>query len=178
MKVKEKGNCALHSINGERPMANLMNRRIDDCVICIILGAFSLLVPELAGAEDKKPAGAEKEVRTVLDDQVVAWNKGDLPGFMAGYWSSKDLTFYSGKDKRQGWEETLQRYKMRYQGEGKEMGTLSFAELDIKLLSDDYALIKGRWQVEMKKEKLDGLFTLIMRKTDKGWKIVHDHTSG
>jgi ketosteroid isomerase-like protein len=30
----------------------------------------------------------------------------------------------------------------------------------------------------MKKENLDGLFTLIMRKTDDGWRIVHDHTSG
>ena len=159
-------------------MANLMNRRIDNRASRIILCALCLLLPDLAFADDKKPEGADKEIRTVLDDQVAAWNKGDLPGFMAGYWSSKDLTFYSGKDKRQGWDETLQRYKMRYQGEGKEMGTLTFAELDIKLLSDDYALVKGRWQVEMKKEKLDGLFTLIVRKTDKGWKIIHDHTSG
>jgi ketosteroid isomerase-like protein len=159
-------------------MDNPMIRQIDKRSIGIILGACCLILPELACADDKKPAGAEKEIRTVLDEQVIAWNKGDLPGCMAGYWNSKELTFYSGKDKRQGWEETLQRYKTRYQGEGKEMGTLTFAELDIKPLSDDYALVKGRWQVEMKKEKLEGLFTLIVRKTDKGWKIIHDHTSG
>ncbi len=144
----------------------------------LILISCCLLLPNLVCADDKKEADGEKEIRHVLGDQVAAWNKGDLTGFMAGYWNSKDLTFYSGKDKRQGWEETLQRYKMRYQGEGKEMGTLTFAELEVKLLGEDYAVVKGRWNVEMKKEKLDGLFTLIMRRTDKGWKIVHDHTSG
>jgi beta-aspartyl-peptidase (threonine type) len=138
----------------------------------------SLILPNFVSADDTKPADGEKEIRQVLDDQVAAWNKGDLAGFMAGYWNSKDLTFYSGRDKQQGWEETLQRYKTRYQGEGKEMGTLAFSELEIKLLANDYAVVKGRWKVVMKKENLEGLFTLIVRKTDKGWKIIHDHTSG
>jgi uncharacterized protein (TIGR02246 family) len=159
-------------------MLNSINPRIHLGKTHAILLSSCLVFPNLICADDKKPADGEQQIRQVLDDQVAAWNKGDLAGFMAGYWNSKDLTFYSGKDKRQGWEETLQRYKMRYQGEGKEMGTLTFAELEIKLLGDDYAVVKGRWKVVMKKENLEGLFTLIMRKTDKGWKIIHDHTSG
>jgi beta-aspartyl-peptidase (threonine type) len=97
---------------------------------------------------------------------------------MKGYWNSKDLTFYSGKDKKNGWQETIERYKKRYQGEGKEMGKLTFSELEIQLISADYAIVKGRWKVEMKKELLDGLFTLVMKKLPEGWRIVHDHTSG
>jgi beta-aspartyl-peptidase (threonine type) len=128
-------------------------------------------------ADDKKEADSQKEIRQLLGDQVAAWNKGDLIGFMEGYWHSKDLTFYSGKDKRLGWNETLQRYKMRYQGDGKEMGTLTFGELEIEMLGDDHALVKGRWKLDLKKENVEGLFTLILRKTDKGWKIIHDHTS-
>ena len=143
--------------------------------ICFIA---CLLVPLTATAEEKKNNAEETAIRKVLDDQVISWNKGDLPGFMAGYWNSKDLTFYSGKDKRQGWNETLDRYKNRYQGEGKEMGNLAFSKLEVQLLNTEFAIVKGRWFVEMKKQKLDGLFTLVMRKTDKGWKIVHDHTSG
>ncbi len=79
--------------------------------------------------------------------------------------------------KRQGWKETLQQRKMRYQGEGKEMGSLTFGELEIEMLGDDHALVKGRWKLELKKENVEGLFTLVMRKTDKGWRIIHDHTS-
>jgi ketosteroid isomerase-like protein len=29
-----------------------------------------------------------------------------------------------------------------------------------------------------KTETFDGLFTLVMKQTDQGWRIVHDHTSG
>jgi hypothetical protein len=45
-------------------------------------------------------------------------------------------------------------------------------------LNPEFAVVKGRWNVELKKETLSGLFTLIMKKTDQGWVIVHDHTSG
>lgn len=144
-----------------------------------LISIFTILLATGAiSAEEKKPSAELTAIRKVLDDQVTAWNKGDLQAFMAGYWKSKELTFYSGKDKRQGWDETLERYKNRYQGEGKEMGKLSFAELDVQLLNPEFAIVKGRWNVEMKRETLNGLFTLVMRNTDKGWVIVHDHTSG
>jgi uncharacterized protein (TIGR02246 family) len=119
----------------------------------------------------------EIAVRKVLDDQVAAWNSGDLEAFMAGYWNSDDLTFYSGKEKRQGWKETLERYRQRYQGEGKEMGTLKFSELTVQPLGNGYALVRGRWELKLSKEDIGGLFTLIFQKTKDGWKIIHDHTS-
>src|SRR6202011_3284758 len=102
--------------------------------------------------EDKDTASREEPsaqaaIRKVLEDQDAAWNRGDLPGFMEGYWHSPELSFYSGKDKRQGWQETFDRYRARYQGEGKEMGQVTFSELDIQLLGTDTALVRGRWKV-------------------------------
>lgn len=136
-----------------------------------------LIASDATTAEEKKQSAEETTIRKVLHDQVTAWNKGDLAGFMAGYWNSKDLTFYAGKDKHLGWDKALARYQKRYQGEGKEMGKLAFSELEVQLLNPEFAVVKGRWNVEMKKETLNGLFTLILRNTDKGWRIVHDHTS-
>lgn len=117
-------------------------------------------------------------IRTVLTDQVVAWNKGDLQGFMAGYWRSDALTFFSGKDATRGWAATLERYQKRYQAEGKEMGKLTFSELEIDMLGADAAFVRGRWKVVQRKETHAGLFTLIVKKVPEGWRIVHDHTSG
>lgn len=128
-------------------------------------------------ADERKPSTEEEQIRSLLDDQVVAWNKGDLEGFMKGYWNSEELTFYSGKDVKTGWKSTMQRYKERYQGKGKEMGKLKFSGLEIQSIGPMAAIVKGRWQVELKKEKLEGLFTLLLRKTADGWRIVHDHTS-
>src|SRR5262245_59856048 len=84
-------------------------------------GAIELPDPEArrVSVKDLKKTHAEtlgkKAITKVLDDQVVAWNKGDLEGFMAGYWKSDDLTFFSGKDVTKGWDATLERYKKRYQ---------------------------------------------------------------
>ena len=152
-------------------------------------GGFSLVVvlPLLLGAalpvERTASSGAEeasrkKTIRQVLDDQVAAWNKGDLDGFMAGYWNAENLTFFSGKDQTKGWKATLERYRKRYQADGKEMGKLAFRDLQIEVLGPDSAFVRGRWQLEMKKERLGGLFTLIVKKMPEGWRIVHDHTSG
>ena len=118
------------------------------------------------------------DLRKVLDEQVVAWNKGDLVGFMKGYWNSKELTFVSGKDATRGWQETLDRYKKRYQSEGKEMGKLAFSDVDVSVLSPGVALVTGKWELTLSKETVGGRYTLIMKKLDEGWRIVHDHTSG
>jgi uncharacterized protein (TIGR02246 family) len=138
----------------------------------------SLLAPAVLIAAEKAPSAEETAIRQVLTEQVTAWNKGDLPGFMTGYWKSKELTFFGGADKHQGWDAAFERYKKRYQGEGREMGQLSFAELEVQVVTPEYALVKGRWKVELKKEERGGLFTLVMKKIDRAWVIVHDHTSG
>ena len=120
----------------------------------------------------------EKAIRQMLDDQVAAWNKGDLDGFMAGYWNSPELTFISGKDLTRGYEATLERYRKKYQAEGKEMGKLAFTDVVVTPLGPDAALVTGKWELTLSKDKVGGRYTLVVRKLPAGWRIVHDHTSG
>ncbi len=134
-----------------------------------------LLVPSLV--EPPKKETAEEAIRKVLDDQAKAWNRGDLEGFMAGYWKSPELTFSSGGEQTKGWEATLERYRKRYKGEGKEMGTLAFTDVSVQTLSGDSAFVRGRFQLVRTKDKPSGLFTLIVKRFPEGWRIVHDHTS-
>jgi beta-aspartyl-peptidase (threonine type) len=137
-------------------------------VLCVLLSA---------GLSAGGPAKEQAAVKKVLDDQTVAWNKGDLEGFMAGYWKSEKLSFFSGDKKTAGWQATLDRYRKRYQADGKEMGKLSFDELSIELLGDDHALVRGRFRLQLKSEAPTGIFTLVLRRLPEGWRIVHDHTS-
>ncbi len=142
----------------------------------ILLAAtmFPVALPALA----EEPANPDRDaVIKVLTNQEAAWNRGDLRGFMQGYWNSPELSFYSGRDKRKGWQETYERFQKRYQADGREMGKLSFSDLSVEPLSDTKMLVRGRWKVELKAETLDGLFTLIVEKKPEGWRIVHDHTS-
>jgi beta-aspartyl-peptidase (threonine type) len=97
---------------------------------------------------------------------------------MKGYWHSPELTFYSGGNIASGWEAALERYQRNYQGTGKEMGALEFQDLEIDVLSRDAAMVTGKWQLTKSDgKKPHGLFTLIFKKMQPGWQIVHDHTS-
>lgn len=138
----------------------------------------ALALPTLAWAqnENSKDARPVREIRSVLDRQVEAWNRRDLEAFMDGYWNSPDLTFYSGGTKTAGWKETLGRYRKTYQSEGTEMGQLAFTEIQIEMLGPASALVRGRWRLKMQSGEPNGLFTLIFRRLPGGWKIVHDHT--
>ena len=119
-----------------------------------------------------------KTPRAVLDAQVEAWNRGDLEAFMAGYWRSPDLVFCSGATVTKGWDETLARYRKRYQSEGRDMGRLRFDAVEVLPLGDDAALARGAFHLVMSDGKEPhGLFTLLLRRLDGTWRIVHDHTS-
>ena len=139
-----------------------------------------LLFPAVAFAQNTQEDPSQKAdaIRKVMNAQVTAWNRGDIEGFMDGYWKSPNLEFYSGATVTKGWDATLERYKKNYQQGGKEMGTLDFSDLEIHTNPSDSAWVTGKWHMKMKDgTDRGGLFTLIFRKTQQGWKIVHDHTS-
>ena len=140
-----------------------------------IVASLLLLVLTLPVYAQQTPV---TEARRVLDAQVDAWNRGDLEGYMAGYWKSPELTFFSGGTITKGWQPTLERYRKRYQREGREMGRLDFSEVEYQQLGPESVMVRGRWHLVMKDGKEPkGLFTVILRKLPEGWRIVHDHSS-
>lgn len=143
--------------------------------LILLVGVVMVVATCIAASREGPPA--EAAIRKLLDDQADAWNRGDLDGFMVGYWNSPQLSFYSPKGKRSGWQETFDRYRAEYQSAGKEMGSLTFSELHIQMIGPDTALVRGRWQLQMKKDNPGGLFTLIVKRLPEGWRVVHDHTS-
>lgn len=61
------------------------------------------------------------------------------------------------------------------------MGKLAFEAYTTQWLGDSHALVIGRWSLEWppaaEKKPVRGVFSLVMVRTDGGWKIQHDHTS-
>lgn len=142
-----------------------------------LLGAM-LTACATGGAGGGAGPPPEDGVRVVLEDQVAAWNRGDLQGFMEGYWRSPDLTFTSGGTVRRGWRTTLDRYRETYGGRAETMGRLSFSDLEVHPLGTDAAWVLGRWRLAFADgDTAAGVFTLVFRRLDGAWRIVHDHTS-
>jgi len=144
------------------------------------LGALAIAALLMTGFAPvaREPEDAAQAVRAILDRQVIDWNKGDLDGFLNGYWKSPKVVFQSGGQRFDGWEAMRDRYRRRYQGTGRAMGRVEFSGLEIETLGPEAALARGRWCLFMPDgTKPAGLFTVIFRKLPEGWKIVHDHTS-
>lgn len=138
---------------------------------------FAFLAAASSSFAQNQPSQKRAAIERVMRQQEDAWNKGDLEGFMQGYWKSPDLTFFSGAQVLHGWQETLDRYRKRYQSEGHEMGRLEFSALQVEALGDA-GFVRGSWKLTMRDGKTPhGVFTLILRKFPEGWRIVHDHTS-
>lgn len=136
----------------------------------------SLLLLTLAAAASQ-PTSPQAAIREVLNNQVEAWNNKDLQGFMQGYWRSPDLTFVSGATVYRGWDNAMERYRKAYQSEGKQMGKLTFSDLQIEMLAPSAALVRGSFHLAMPDGKQPhGVFTLVFRKFPEGWRIIHDHT--
>ena len=145
-----------------------------------VLVAIVILTLQASEQNPSKKAGHDAKIiaalRAVLEAQRDAWNRGDIEGYMDGYARSADTVFVSGDNVMHGWQSVLERYKKSYDSREK-MGTLTFADLEIKVLSNDAAVCLGRWHLQRANDEPHGRFTLIFSRTKQGWKIVHDHTS-
>ncbi|MEX2117147.1 MAG: DUF4440 domain-containing protein [Bacteroidota bacterium] len=130
-----------------------------------------MLLPVLVLAQSDK-----EQIQTVLRDQVESWNKGDIEGYMKGYWNSDQTMFVSGANVLTGYDSVLVRYKRNY-GTREKMGFLSFGDLKIRLIGKESAFVTGQWQLQRKEDKPGGRFTLLLEKKPAGWRIVYDHTS-
>ena len=143
-------------------------------ILLMLIVAFTATPGTLA--QSKPKADSETAIRAVLDAQAAAWNRGDIEGYMNGYDRSPNTEFVGADSITRGWQDVLDRYKKRYDTREK-MGTLTFSDLEITILSNDAALALGRWRLKRANDEPHGTFTLLFRKTKAGWRIVHDHSS-
>jgi ketosteroid isomerase-like protein len=164
-------------------MPKILSKRMRAITACS-LAAILFVATSMAQTPAARKSD-EAVIRSVIDNQVIAWNRGDIPAFMASYEDSPETTFVGTDSVNKGFQPILERYKKGYANKD-QMGTLTFKELDIRLLpsashATEYAIVTGRFHLERTAKgtasKDDGIFSLVWHKTPSGWKIVLDHTA-
>ncbi len=146
------------------------------CIPIVLI--FAIYSSAQTAPKNAAPEDGQTAIEHALRTQQDAWNHHDLEGFMAGYWNSPNLTFFSDAKETSGWQATLDRYRTTYDSPGHEMGKLDFSGLRIEMMGPDAAFVRGSWLLTLSDGKTPhGRFTLIFRKFHDGWKIIHDHTS-
>lgn len=135
--------------------------------------------PKAAPARATAPKAVpttEAAIRAVLERQAFDWNRGDTEGFLTGY--APETVFVSDKITR-GLEEVRVRYQSVYPTRAS-MGKLTFSDIEVHSIDASNAYVIGRFRLQRDADSggdTQGVYTLLFKRTPKGWKIVLDHTS-
>src|SRR5882757_1813739 len=135
-------------------------------VILFLSGRFLSLAQSKASAE----------VIVLMHKQELAWNAGDIEGFMKYYWKADSLKFIGKSGITYGWQKTLDNYKKGYP-DTATMGKLDFTILQVKRLSAIYFFVVGKWHLTRSVGDIGGHYTLLFCKVKNKWVIVADHSS-
>ena len=133
---------------------------------------LSLFVFSFLHAQSKD----EQLIRDAMNDQLKAWNAGDIDRYMQTYWQNDSLMFVGKTGVTYGWQNTLDNYKKGYP-DTAAMGKLDFTIIEIKRLSVLYFHVVGKWHLRRSIGDVGGHFTLLFKKIDGRWLIVVDHSS-
>lgn len=137
-----------------------------------IFSAAFLLICISSYAQSKD----ELQIRTAMNEQLAAWNAGDMDRYMNTYWHSDSLMFIGKNGPTYGWDNTLKNYKRGYP-DTASMGKLDFDIINLKRLSVMYYSVVGKWHLKRTAGDLKGAFTLLFKKVKNRWVIIQDHSS-
>lgn len=121
--------------------------------------------------------GVETQVARMLERSAGAWNRGDLDGFMDDYLRSPTTTYLGSSGRVAGWEAIRARYAPLFQA-GALRDSLRFERVAARPLGDDHAVATARYVLFREGAVTgSGPFTLVLWRTDEGWRIVHDQSA-
>ena len=126
---------------------------------------------EIKSLDRRRPADV---IRATLRAQTAAWNEGNLDAFMETYWKDDNLVFVADDKVTKGWSAASRRYKDLYTDDDG-LGRMSYNDMDVSMVTDDLAIVTGRYAHAGAEETDSGAFSLVMRQAGGVWRIVHDH---
>lgn len=145
-------------------------------VPCLLLTAWAATGCRIE-VEDEGDSDVQTAVQRMLSESAVAWNQGDLDGFMNDYLQSDNTTYIGGPGFVKGYDSIYARYEPWF-APGAQRDSLRFEEIRVRRLAAVEAIATARYVLHRGDTvTASGPFTLVLRHTSRGWKIIHDHSS-
>lgn len=137
----------------------------------LLLSLLFLAVPAAAS-----PGPDRAAILKVINRMESAWNRGDFPGYMAGF-KKPDVVFISGGKFQDGWQGTLDHYVRDYGGSPERRGQLHFYNMKVEILSPEAAMLVGQYRLIRGSRVSEGVNTRLFHKIEGHWLITMNHVS-
>ncbi len=145
----------------------------------IMLGLFFLIpfYPFKSATNMNYRIDPTAAVRKALDEQVNAWNSGDLEKAMSYYWNSPEMLWISKAGIQKGYQPVLEDFKKEFTDTSR-MGTYSYESLHMGEIANDAVYFVIRWQIVLNGRKImGGVSSQTWKKMPDGWVIIAEHAS-
>ena len=132
-------------------------------------------------ASPNEHASIRAELEAMLARAAMHWNRGDLDAFMSDYLPSDSTTFVGGSGLLRGPAAIRASYAPLFTGRAVR-DSLSFAILDVDPLAPGVVNLIAQYRLSRRLGGRDsvtsrGPTSLLVRRIDGRWRIVHDHSS-
>ncbi|HET7456583.1 MAG TPA: SgcJ/EcaC family oxidoreductase [Gemmatimonadaceae bacterium] len=137
----------------------------------------TVIGPATAPAHVSDPQTALREICAMMQRSAARWTAGDLDAFMGDYMPGAGTTYIGRKGVVRGPEAIRAGYAPRFAAGGVH-DSLSFEDVEVDLLAPDLANTIA-WYVLSRGDSTiaRGPTSLVMRRVDGRWRIIHDHSS-
>lgn len=125
-----------------------------------------------------RPSGdPDTEVKAALDEQVQAWNRGDLEKAMTYYWNDPSMVWISKAGVQKGYQFVLDDFRKEFADRSK-MGQYTYEPLYIETLSPDKVYYVFKWKIELNGKRLmGGVSSQVWKKIRNRWYVTAEHAS-
>jgi hypothetical protein len=116
-------------------------------------------------------------VKKALDDQITAWNAGDLEKAMTFYWNSPAILWISKAGTQKGYQPVLEDFRKEFADKSK-MGIYSYESLHIEEVSATSVYFVIRWKIMLNEKRImGGISSQLWKKINDNWVITSEHAS-
>lgn len=115
-------------------------------------------------------------IEGILNQQAIAWNRGDLEQFVNPY--ADRCTLVGSQISEVTHAQVLAHYRTKYASRAA-MGKLAFSDLTVTPIGERVATVTGHWHLDRSTASggsVGGVFSLVFELDNGMWKIVLDHT--
>ena len=143
--------------------------------IFLLLIISVVAISSCSTARNQSSTNPGPELINLMQQSAKDWNNADLEAFRSLYDTAATFMFSTGPV---GLARMRENYEKGFFKDGKPLQQLRFADLEIRSLGDNHAMLTGKFVLSGNNlAEKKGVYTLVFVRRSTGWKILHDHSS-